>query len=87
MYKTLSTVFGLFLAAGLLTLLNRGLYEMTKAIGEPTVIAGLGWTMHAPVIGSVFVQLALLVVGGIGSHWVASKLDPEDDASAQSYRR
>ena len=57
MHVLLQLVAGFGFLTGFLPLMNRIMYELTKSIGDPTVIAGLGWTLDVAPINSLWWQI------------------------------
>ena len=56
----LLTAFGCL--TGFLPLMNRIMYEVTKSIGDPTVIAGLGWTLDVSPLNSLWWQIPMTIL-------------------------
>lgn len=60
--KPIALVFVVFFFAAL----NSVMYALTSAMGSPTVIAGLGWALDVPILGSAMItSIVAVVLGGV----------------------
>lgn len=61
-------------------LFNQFVFLVTSAIGSPTVIAGLGWSLDTPPFNSIVFQGAFLGAGLLICYFVKSSAEDEDGA-------
>jgi uncharacterized membrane protein len=81
MNRLLNNLGQLLAVIGGALLINNVVYLVTKSIGSPTVIAGLGWTLDVSPLNSIVFQVGCLAIGVALSY--VFKLRPTAEAMPQ----